>query len=180
MTPTSWSGDKLGGRPTTFIGHRGEDIQAINWPTRMLVNAEKYSGPPEYRAGQCGWICGQLQIRTDHQRNTEIEHGVAVMATGGQRRFEPDEYLRRRPAHHDQPGAGPQDLWPDDPELRANSGVHSVRRFPGAGTALLLAGLLYPFHRQRPGVENPQPRHDVSMFSTGASAPMVNGNMLYK
>ena len=110
-----------------------------------------------------------------------MEHGVAVIATGAQE-LKPEEYLY---------GQDPRVLthleldrrfMAGDPSLKKtqNRRVHPVRGVQGAGTALLLQGLLHPFHGERPPPEAAQPGHEHLSSSTGTSGRTASGSTFYR
>jgi hypothetical protein len=143
----------------------------------IQVNAARqHAGPPEYTTlknvdGFVGNFKSILAKNGDSE--SELAYGVAVMATGATA-LKPDEYSYGKDPRILTSLELDQKFIAGDPDLKSFEAVfHPVRRFAGAGPALLQPGLLYPLHRQCPGVEKNQPGDATSMCSTGISAPMV-------
>ena len=167
-------GERLGGQALNlFRTAKGEDVQQKLGQMIAEIEADpKIRVHLNTRLSKVDGFVGSFKSTlTADGADQVLEHGVAVLATGGSP-YTPQEYgYGTRPAHRHQPRAGPahdgRGRGAEDPVER---GLHPVRGLARARAALLLARVLHPLGGQRhppqgnePGDERfrplPRPAH---------------------
>ena len=132
-------------------GHPGEPED----PGRVGILGPEHRRAPQFGTQPGRGVRGELPLHPEPERHGADggarrggdRHGGTGAQTGG-------VPLRSGPPGAHTSGAGSKIHGKRSlPEKDQNRSVHPVRGFQGAGTALLLQGLLHPFHGKRPSPE---------------------------